>query len=592
MESRSLIVADETRIMALAFPLALLLACGADEGAEMPEPPPEANAAPSTEGETESESESEPEEPPEPTGPPKRIFAKRFVVPVRSAPSRDAERIGYLRGGAVLMAKTAEPVGNERCRGGWYELTTGGYVCNGRMVIAFEGERLPQVRGRQPSREDPLPYEYGFVRSRVPQYRNLPSDEEAAEYEGYRIPGAEPAEDDEGSMEASMGASMDAAPMDAAAMVTAMATTMSGATMAPSAMESAMAATPMGAAMGMGMAPTMAASPDEAPSAPDEAPGGNAELEEEEEDEGPTLASLQGEEDTILMRWLMRGFYVSLDRDFRRGGRRYWRTQANGFVPYRAVMTRSGSEFQGVALSEEVTLPYAWTLSSRDRYYTRADNGRFRRGRSADYHHGFSVTEEVEDGRYTYLSEALPTDEGEEPEHHWFRARDVRVARVTEPPSDIGPEDKWIDVNLAEQTLVLYDGRTPVYTTLISSGLPDRRNLPERDFETLSGLFRVKSKHLTDTMDGDTAVDGPYSVDDVPYVMYFELAYALHSAFWHNRFGRPKSHGCVNLAPLDARHVFNWAEPPLHEGWHSAYPTEDVPGTWVWVHGETIGHTE
>jgi hypothetical protein len=309
-------------------------------------------------------------------------------------------------------------------------------------------------------------------------------------------------------------------------------------------------------------------------------------------DAGVTLASLQGEDDTILMRWLMRGFYVSLDRDFRRGGRRYWRTQANGFVPYRAVMKRTGSEFRGVELNEEVTLPYAWTLSSRDRYYTRRDNGRFRGGRRVDYHHGFSVQEEVEDGRYTYLRETIEGDEGEEPEHRWYRDRDVRIARAVEPPSDIGPDDKWIEVNLAQQTLVLYDGRTPVYTTLVSSGLPDRRNLPERDFETLSGLFRVKSKHLTDTMDGDTAVDGPYSVDDVPYVMYFELAYALHSAFWHNRFGRPKSHGCVNLSPLDARHVFNWAEPPLPEGWHSAYPTDEVPGTWVWVHGETIGHTE
>lgn len=581
MESRSIIVDSRTRTLLLAFPLAFLIACGADEGADEAEPPPEANAAPSDEGDTEPGDEEEAEEPPEPTGPPKRIFAKRFVVPVRAAPDREAERIGYLRGGAVLMAKTAEPVGNERCPGGWYELTTGGYVCNGRMVIAFEGERLPQVRGRQPSREDPLPYEYGFVRSRVPQYRNLPSDEEAAEYEGYRIPGAEPAEGegDEGSMEAEM---------DAAAMVSAMATTMSGATMAPSAMESLMDATPMAAAM----APTMVANPaDEAPSTPNEAPGGNGEL-DEEEDEGPTLASLQGDRDTILMRWLMRGFYVSLDRDFRRGGRRYWRTQANGFVPYRAVMARSGSEFQGVELADGVTLPYAWTLSSRDAYYTRADNGRFRRARAADYHHGFSVREEVEDGRYTYLRETIEGEEGEEPTHHWFRARDVRVARPAEPPSDIGPEDKWIDVNLAEQTLVLYDGRTPVYTTLISSGLPNRRNLPDRDFETLAGLFRVKSKHLTDTMDGDTAVDGPYSVDDVPYVMYFELAYALHSAFWHNRFGRPKSHGCVNLAPLDARHVFNWAEPPLPEGWHSAYPTEEVPGTWIWVHGETIGHTE
>src|SRR5688500_9278020 len=71
-----------------------------------------------------------PPEPSRPTGPPKRIFTKRFVVNVRTAPNREALRIGYLRAGAVLKATTAEPVSTEGCRGGWFELTTGGFVCN------------------------------------------------------------------------------------------------------------------------------------------------------------------------------------------------------------------------------------------------------------------------------------------------------------------------------------------------------------------------------------------------------------------------------------------------------------------------------
>jgi lipoprotein-anchoring transpeptidase ErfK/SrfK len=146
---------------------------------------------------------------------------------------------------------------------------------------------------------------------------------------------------------------------------------------------------------------------------------------------------------------------------------------------------------------------------------------------------------------------------------------------------------KWLDINLASQTLVAYEGETPVYATLISSGKADRVENPDESWRTLDGIFHVKSKHLTDTMDGDTAVDGPYSVDDVPYVMYFELAYALHSAFWHNGFGRPRSHGCVNLSPLDARHVFNWADPPLPDGWHSVYPVEGGPQTGIYIHGET-----
>jgi lipoprotein-anchoring transpeptidase ErfK/SrfK len=107
------------------------------------------------------------------------------------------------------------------------------------------------------------------------------------------------------------------------------------------------------------------------------------------------------------------------------------------------------------------------------------------------------------------------------------------------------------------------------------------------DFETPTGRFRILSKHLTHTMDGDHAVDGPYSIEDVPYVMYFQLAYALHSAFWHNGFGRPRSHGCINMAPIDAKWLFDWVTPELPHNWHSVYPTKEHPGTRLYVRGET-----
>ena len=67
----------------------------------------------------------------------------------------------------------------------------------------------------------------------------------------------------------------------------------------------------------------------------------------------------------------------------------------------------------------------------------------------------------------------------------------------------------------------------------------------------------------------------------------FQLAYALHSAFWHNGFGHPRSHGCVNLAPDDARWLFEWAGPTLPRGWHAIFPTDADPGTWIHIHGAT-----
>ncbi|MCB9617303.1 MAG: L,D-transpeptidase [Sandaracinus sp.] len=496
------------------------------------------------------------------------------------------------------MAKTAEPVGFERCAGGWFELTTGGYVCNGRMVTAFEGRRLPAARGRQPSREDVLPYEYGYVRRRVPMYRRPPNDEEAAEFEGYRIPGAETEEGGEGEAEGG----------DASAMTDMASETSMAATMAEAVADSA----PADMASESAMADMVAAMVAEASAMRDVEPGAretgtNLETsgggEDEEEDEGPTLATLMGDPSSVVARWLMRGFFVSLDRDFRRGPRRYWRTQSNGFVPYTAIVKRDGSDFAGTVFplpvaepaeapegeaGEEAApsvvaprLPYAWILTSRATVYAQANNGSFRRGRGrVTYHEGFPVVAEATFNDILYV---------QAPDGRWFRDRDIRIARQPTRPDDVGPEDKWIDVNLTEQVLLTMEGDRATFGTLISSGKADRGENPDGSWETLSGLFRVKSKHLTDTMDGDTAVDGPYSVDDVPYVMYFELAYALHSAFWHNGFGLPRSHGCVNLAPADARHVFEFADPPLPEGWHSVYPTESTPGTWIHVHGETPG---
>ena len=66
---------------------------------------------------------------------------------------------------------------------------------------------------------------------------------------------------------------------------------------------------------------------------------------------------------------------------------------------------------------------------------------------------------------------------------------------------------------------------------------------------------------------------GAYSIEDVPWIMYFDGSYALHGAFWHANFGHPMSHGCINLSPADARELFGWTEPHLPDGWHGVFAT-------------------
>ena len=157
----------------------------------------------------------------------------------------------------------------------------------------------------------------------------------------------------------------------------------------------------------------------------------------------------------------------------------------------------------------------------------------------------------------------------------------------TEPgpkPADLAPGEKWIDVNLTRKTMVALEGDKPIFAALISPGKKSPNK--DRDHSTVQGTFRIREKHIAVTMDGDgkLASDLPYSIEDVPYVQYFEGSYALHAAFWHNNFGHEMSHGCVNLSPLDAKRVFFWSEPHLPRGWHAVWATGENRGTLVVVH--------
>lgn len=354
-------------------------------------------------------------------GPPKRVFAKRFVAPIWSEPNPDAPKLGYLRAGALVRSTTTLPVGTEGCEGGWYELSeVRGFVCAGRDVTIFSGAKLHVL---------------------------------------------EP------------------------------------------------------------------------------------------------------------------GFYVSLDRTFERDGVIYWRTQQNGFVPEAALRRRAASDFRGRALDgRRWTLPIAVTRGGPTVVYRVNGRGKLRPTRErlpARTWLPVHARRRVADGLFLVVGE-----------DHLVRESDVRVIAPTAPPPEVRDGERWIEVDLEQQSLVAYEWLEPRYVTLISSGRL-RTPSPDLDYRTPRGLFRIRAKHLTATMDDDEPGEPPYSLEDVPYVMYFEGAYAFHTAFWHDRFGRPRSHGCINMAPHDAKWLFEWAGPDIPTHWHGGYANEENPGTWVWVHGQT-----
>ncbi len=113
-------------------------------------------------------------------------------------------------------------------------------------------------------------------------------------------------------------------------------------------------------------------------------------------------------------------------------------------------------------------------------------------------------------------------------------------------PGELSNEGRWIDVDLGDQLLTAYEGSDPVMRFLISSGTTS--------YPTVTGQFRIWVKLES------TRMRGPgYDLKDVPYTMYFYEGYGLHGAYWHNNFGTPMSHGCVNLSPSDAGWLFNFA---------------------------------
>lgn len=105
---------------------------------------------------------------------------------------------------------------------------------------------------------------------------------------------------------------------------------------------------------------------------------------------------------------------------------------------------------------------------------------------------------------------------------------------------------KWIEINIATQSLVAYEGQQAVYWATVSTGLA-RTPTPK-------GTFRIYSKLRSGTMAGPG-----YRLPNVPYIMNFYRGYAMHGTYWHNNFGQPMSHGCVNMRISDAEWLYNWA---------------------------------
>jgi len=161
-------------------------------------------------------------------------------------------------------------------------------------------------------------------------------------------------------------------------------------------------------------------------------------------------------------------------------------------------------------------------------------------------------------------------------EAEWIAAADVRVFQPAPPPPLLQPNERWIDIDVDDQILVAYEGDLAVYATMVSSG--------GKETPTEPGIYRMWLKESEADMKGLNGED-PYSVATVPWTQFFspEKGLALHTAYWHDSFGTQRSHGCVNLAPRDARWLYFWSDPQVPPGWTMAAGVVEAPGSIVRV---------
>lgn len=141
--------------------------------------------------------------------------------------------------------------------------------------------------------------------------------------------------------------------------------------------------------------------------------------------------------------------------------------------------------------------------------------------------------------------------------------------------------EKHVYVDLTHQTLTAYQGNTVFMQTLISSG---------KWFPTPTGDFTVWMKIRATRMTGGQGADF-YDLPNVPYVMFFSgsgisegRGFSLHGTYWHNNFGHPMSHGCVNMRISDAQKLYDWINPPTNG--FTTRADDNNPGTKITIYGQ------
>ncbi len=467
-----------------------------------------------------------------------------MIVSVYPKPDKHAEPIGYLRVGA-RVARSAEPVSKRDCPDGWYAVRPLGFVCAGADATIKLDHPIARAVQVEPHRDWAMPYRFAFTRSIAPNYLRIPSKDEQFQYEmrlerhlrNWKKLRTEWDKLDVGANDV---------PLD----------------------EHGLA---------IGDIPEEAKPLDEsarfAGDGHDEVPWwlqGERRI--------PNISSFRAPPYAVIADRVKRHAGIALIGSFMTGpesqNRRFAISTDGRLVPADKLKADSGSPFHGASI-REVGLPVAFMRKAGATWWEEKA-GNLERGDRLKWREFIPLSGTVKNLEGVRMVEAK--------NGKWLRSEDLRTAaKPSQLPSWAKKGTKWIDISIVNQTLVLWEGDRPVYATLVSTGR-DGLGEPGKTLSTPRGTFRLYQKHVTTTMDSNVA-DHEFELRDVPWVMYFKGGYALHGAYWHDDFGKVRSHGCVNMAPIDARYVFFWSSPQVPEHWHAVYSGEATDqGTIVYIH--------
>jgi len=270
-----------------------------------------------------------------------------------------------------------------------------------------------------------------------------------------------------------------------------------------------------------------------------------------------------------LREFLAGDNWVSVLGQVEYNGELWYEINKGEYVRANHVAFTTPSRFAGIVLNEQPRYPFGW----------------INRDVTASAVPGGSPIAESVFRRYDRITIYASQLNGDQMWYmigpdQWIEQSYTARVDVDPPPEGVAPGEKWIEINTFEQTLAAYEGERMVFATLVSSG--------RSSTWTPNGLTRIWGKlPSTPMVNRDVTSDSPawYYLEDVEWTQYFNGAYALHAAYWHNSFSFTRSHGCVNLSILDAKWLFDWTSPYVPENTKIVYSGDGAgAGTWVWVH--------